>query len=64
MQQTGSEKPTVKSTLIDFLAAPLYVLVNISLWGIALMTGRYIVLIEMEKEDEQLASNTGLPWHN
>ena len=52
MQQTGSEKPTVKSTLIDFLAAPLYVLVNISLWGIALMTGRYIVLIEMEKEDE------------
>lgn len=52
MQQTGSERRTVKSTLIDFLATPFYLMVHVGLWCIALMTGRYIVLIEMEQDDE------------
>ena len=52
MLETGNEKPTLKSTLTDFLAAPFYTIASGCLMVVAYLTDREYVLVSIEYEEE------------
>ena len=52
MQPTGEEKPSVKSTLTNFIAAPFMMAAWCCLWIATLITGNSHFLIEVEDIDD------------
>jgi hypothetical protein len=51
-QPTGAGKPSVKSTLTNFMAAPFMTTAWCCLWFATLITGNSHFLIEVEEVDD------------
>ena len=52
MQPTGSEKPSARSTITEFLASPFMLLAGLNLWVATLITGNPVILMEIQYDDD------------
>jgi hypothetical protein len=52
MQPTGSEKPSTKSTITEFLASPFMLLAGLNLWIATFITGNPVILMEIQYEED------------
>ena len=52
MLETGNKKPTLKSTLTDFLAAPFFMIAGGCLIVVAHLTDQEYVLVSIDYEED------------
>jgi len=53
LQRLGRKKHIERLTMTDFLAAPFLLMANLCLWIASLITGNYMILIEVTDDNEE-----------
>lgn len=52
LQRLGRKKHIERLTMTDFLAAPFLLMANLCLWIASLITGNYMILIEVTEDSD------------